>query len=724
MNLIEALNVALPELPQKAASDTPPVLDPKVVAREHLEGNENTPTVFAHIPGSGEYFRLTPEQWAVMELFDGQHTYDGISDAYFQKSGIYLGEEWVRNFAAEMRGLGFWYQSPQEKSLAVLRQLAKERRYSAAKRVQFGNLSDVRFPAWDPDSYLTWLERHVRWIYSPWVTALTLCLFGFMMYVFVTGWSEIGSDTLQFYNFTTKGLSDIIEFWLLFFVIVFCHETAHGVTNKHFGGHVHQMGFNLIYLSPCFYVDASELWVYASRWQRVAGIIAGLWTEMIFCSLSTVVWWLTAPGSFTHEMAYKVMLITGIGAVIINLNPLIKLDGYYLLTEIIRLPDLKEESSALVINWVKKNIFGLPVEVPYVRRRRRWLYVPYGVLSSAYSYVLLFAVTRFARNVAYSYNPDWAFIPALLVAYFIFRSRLRTLRRFMKVVYLDKRERLRAWFTKPRIAMVAAALLIFMALPVWRDSVEGRFILEPLQRAIVRTKVPGIVGDTSAQEGAHVNAGDTLLSLSNPELESQASRAVAELRAAGARAVEARMRYQNYAAAEAERRQLAVRTAELENQVSQLALRSPISGVVLTPRVHDLIGAYLAPGVEVAEVADLSTLQARIYVSEYDMRKLHLGGETKLYVDPLAQSFPGRVVSIAEATTPMEEGLTHKQEYRGINPPQYYLATTFLSNPSGNLRDGMTGTARIYADQTFRQRHSIAGLTFRFLRETVDRKVW
>jgi putative peptide zinc metalloprotease protein len=110
---------------------------------------------------------------------------------------------------------------------------------------------------------------------------------------------------------------------------------------------------------------------------------------------------------------------------LINLNPLIKLDGYYILTEILRIPDLKEQSTSLVTNWVKRNIFRLPVVVEYVPRRRRWLYVPYAILSGIYSYGLLFFVIRFARNVFRGYSPEWAFVPALLLAYFIFRSRIR-----------------------------------------------------------------------------------------------------------------------------------------------------------------------------------------------------------------------------------------------------------------------------------------------------------
>ncbi len=724
MNLTEAFNVALPELPIKSAAATgPPRLDPRVVTREHIE-EEGVPTVFAHIPGSGEYFRFTPDNWAMIACFDCEQGWEELLDKIYERTGFSLDLEWIKQYAADMEITNFWYKAPQEKNIELMKKLSRERRYKVKRESKFSNLADIRFPAWDPDSYLTRLERYIRFVYSPWFTGLTLCLFAFMLYVFITGWSEIGNDTLAFYNFTKKGFADIAEFWLLFFVLVFCHETAHGVTCKHFGGSVRQMGFNLLYLSPCFYVDTSELWVYASRWQRVMGIIAGLWVEMIFCSCSTVVWWATAPGTFAHEFAYKVMLITGIGAVIISLNPLIKLDGYYLLTEIIRMPNLKEESTALVMGWVKRHIFGLPVEVPFVPRRRRWIYVPYAILSGAYSYLLLFAVARFVRNVLYNYSPEWAFLPAAFVAYTIFKSRIRTFLRFMKTVYLDKRERLRAWFTPAHTVTVAAIVAVLLLAPVWRDGIEARFILEPAQRAVLRAEVPGTVTGIEADEGQSVTAGATVAQMRNLELESKAADARATLQLATAKASEAQLRYASFGPAEQERRSAETSARAAFDELSRLKVASPISGVVVTPRVHDLVGRRLEAGSEIAEIADTSTMRARAYVSEFDMRRLRPGGDARLFFDSLGSAASSSVASVGQVSTEIEPGLIHKQEFKGMSPPRYYVADLMVPNPGGKLSIGMTGTVKIYADKTFSERRSLGGFIFRFVRDSVARKIW
>src|SRR6202012_2629091 len=117
----------------------------------------------------------------------------------------------------------------------------------------------------------------------------------------------------------------------------------------------------------------------------------------------------------------------------------------YMMCEILGFSDLKEESTAYVSGWVKKHIWDLPVKVPYVPRRRRLGYVVYALLSGIYSYTVLYVVARFVGNVFRNFNPEWSFVPELATAILIFRSRIRALVKFMKFVYLDKKQRILNW---------------------------------------------------------------------------------------------------------------------------------------------------------------------------------------------------------------------------------------------------------------------------------------
>ena len=713
MNLAEALDVALPELPARRASRTFPRIHPKVVAREQIE--EGAPTIIAHIPGTSDLYRFSHEQWALVQLFDGSRSYEEVSQQYLAEYGVEFPPGDIQEFAENLRS--FWYQTPQEKYQAEIQ--SEHRRTHVRKKSRLGDLARIHFSAWDPDAYLNWLYPRARFLYSGWFTAITLVLFGFMAYVFVDRWGEIGRDTLLYYSFTDKRFSDLAEFWLLFFALGFFHESAHGLTCKHYGGGVHHMGFQLLYLTPTFFVEVTEGWVFANRWQRLAIIIAGIWVESIFCGLATVIWWGTPAGTFAHEIAYKVMLITGVAVVVVNLNPLIKLDGYFFFCELIDVPEIKERSTAFVTGWIRKNIFRLPAEYEYVSHRRAWLYVSYALLSGAYSYLLLLAVARFAYNVLRSYSPEWAFVPALYLLYLMFRSRGQKLVTFMKGVYLDKKERIRAWLTLPRMLLFSSLALLLLLAPIWPQSVQGRFVLEPLRRAVVRAEVPGQVVGVFVDEGSAITAGTPLASMRNLALESQASRVRSDLHIAAARATQAALKYAALGAAQQEYRRLSEQDRTLQSELAQLDVVSPIAGIVVSPRMHDLQGAYLKPGSVIAEISDTSEMRARIYVPEVSMREVRVGAGAKIKLDAITVSAPGQVRTLAPASAEIEPGIVQIEEYKGIRSSTYYVASVEVPNPGAEMKQGMSGTAKIYS-----QRRSVLGFAWQATRDFLGRKIW
>src|SRR5260370_26212318 len=170
-----------------------------------------------------------------------------------------------------------------------------------------------------------------------------------MAFILFKQWSQFGPAPLEYSPFPDKSAADLAEFWILFFIMAFFHESAHAITCKHYGGGVHATGFHLIYLTPAFFVDVTEVLVYANRFQRVVTALAGIWTELIICSLATLVWWGTPPGGSIHGLAYKVVLIAGIAVVLMNLNPLIKLHGHYVLSATLVFDAIKHRSTALVM---------------------------------------------------------------------------------------------------------------------------------------------------------------------------------------------------------------------------------------------------------------------------------------------------------------------------------------------------------------------------------------
>ncbi|MGD0469155.1 MAG: HlyD family efflux transporter periplasmic adaptor subunit [Terriglobales bacterium] len=717
MNIAQALDAALPEMPERAIRRDKPKVDPRVITAEHIENDR--PIIIAKLPGTEFVLRFIPEQWKLIQLFDGNRSYQEISELSAEATGAFFSEDDVREVASFLYAeTDFICKTPLEKNILLKQQLRGQRR-KKRKRFQIPDFTDITIKEWpNADRYVSWLYPKLKFIYTPAFVLFSLFLFAVMLWMWADRFGEIWDDSFQFYNFTAKSGKDLLEFWFLFAVMAYFHETGHGLTCKHFGANVEKMGFTLMYFFPSFFCDSSQAWIYGGTWQRIAVSIAGIWIDLIICVVATLVWWGTATGMTIHDLAYKVMMVTGIGVSLLNLNPLIKLDGYLIFSELVHETELKEKSTAYLSGHVRKKIFGLPVEVEFVPQRRRVFYIIYAILSGLYGYLLLSFLMVFTFHVLQSYTPEWAFVPAAVVGYWVFKSRIHMLVRFMKIVYLDKRERVKAWLTGPRMAALSGVALLAILLPVWPDFVAGRFVLEPAHNARIHAEVAGQVMRVLAREGQSVAAGQPLVELSNSQLESAAARAGADLHVASDRVNLALLRYGDFGPAESRRQEMAERNRTLATQVALLRITSPISGVVVTPRLDDLLGAYLESGAEIAEVADPSTMTARIYIPEFAMREVRLGSRVRLQPESRALPLTATLLAVAPASISMEPGLIPKDQLKGITPPRFYTGSALLPNP-GELREGMTGTAKIFVT-----RRSIAEFTWIFTRDLVDRKVW
>ncbi len=717
MNLTRALDVALPDIPARTVAKGYPRLDPNTTFREHVE--DGKPVVRIYVPSVGGMCSLPRQSWDLVQLFDGKRSYEEIAELYSQKIGAEYSAEQVREFADELAVSGFWYRTPQEKNILLLQQTTEERRKKLKAKSKWADLSMVIFPAFNPDPFLTWLYRYTKFFYAPWFICLTLLFFGISAGITVVHWREIGRDTVEFYNFTNKSWGDVIALYVISMFIVAVHETAHAHGCKHYGARVPAMGFALIYLTPAFYTDTTEGIVMASRYQRLVISMAGVWSELMLCSIATPIWWGSPPDTLVHDSAYFIMMLTGFMSVIMNWNPLMKLDGYHMLCELIGVSDLKEDSTAYVTAWLKKHIWRLPVEVPYVPKSRRLGFTVYAIFSGAYSYMILYIVARFAGNIVRNFSPEWGFVPEIGVALLIFRSRIRLLVNFMKFLYLDKKDRLIAWFTPRHSVMAGIVALAFLALPIWHESVVGKFLLEPERSAVIRTRVPGKVTQLFVREGETVVAGAPLATLVNLPLESRYAQAQMRLALASERENAASLRYSGYGPALQDRQARMRQAKDASEEHAELMLTSPIGGIVVTPLVQEKLGNYLVEGSELLEVADLSALRARIYVSEYDVSKVQKGARARVEVTGFLKKWDAQVQSIAANSTAMDPHLLGDVKLKGTNPPQFYLVDLLVQSPDGVLKQGMTGLARVYGP-----RRSLLGMGWESFRNFWQRKLW
>jgi putative peptide zinc metalloprotease protein len=716
MNLSEALDAALPEIPKSRLVRTKaPQMDPDLIVREDVLDGE--PVVVTFQRSTTNIYRFPPLQWKLAELFDGIRSYEEIAAKYSAECAPTSVEE-VRDFASGLDESSFWHKTAQEKNIALSEKLHAERTRRSEKSVG-ANLAHITFSAWDPDLYLTRLDRAVgRYLYSRWFTLLVVVLFLFEIFVFVAKWPLLSHDIPLYYNFSKKSLADLTSFWIIFFVIGFLHESSHGLTCKHFGGEVHSMGFMFLYLSPCFYVDVSETWVSATRLQRLATIIAGIWVEMVLCGVAMIVWLNTPVGEPIHDFAYEIILITGLAVIVINLNPLIKLDGYYFFTEWIGIPDLKERSTAFLSGWVQSRIFRLPVDVPIVPRRRVVLFAVYAFLSGLYSYLLLFVVVRFAFNIFTHFVAEWAIVPAAFLAFVIFRSRIRIFGTFLASVYRARTQGA-TWKITPIRLAVLAALAILLFVPIWHTREYAYYLVEPSDVQVLRARVPGAVRAIYVKEGQYVRKGEPLAAIASELNDARGTDAQANLAMANTRVAGAQVNYRGLGSAIASQNEAAQMQVLASAEQQSLVIQAPFDSKVMTPSPENLIGKNVGQGESLLTVASIKPPTIRIFVPAPALDRVHAGDLVAVDAPSAFRPVWMRLAPLSGDTYVLPEGILPAQQYKGIELPAFYVARTQLNDASVALRPGMGGRATILD-----RRRSIAARIYLVGRDLAHSYIW
>ncbi len=656
------------------------------------------------IAETDSYARYGAFEFEILTLCDGSHTPAEITAEMNERHpDRLLSEAEVMEFLDGMDP-NMWERSLGARNLAILEKIRDERK----KKVDRASILYIYFSAWDPDKVLERIHPYLRFIYTRQFSYFALFLFALTAAIVIGDYNRIRQDTAEFYSFANKTAFDIWIFWWILFVISGIHEFGHGLTCKHFGGEVHQMGFMLMYFTPSFYTDCTDMYMFDKTQKRLWTIFAGIWIELVACAVATFVWYLSPRGSFIGDLGYKTLLLTGVSGVIINLNPLMKLDGYFALCQYLEIDNLRDDSFEYLKAWLRRYILRQEVDLPPASRRKRRIFLTFGLAAFAYSVMLVTVVTLFAKNVFTSKFGNWGYLLTAGLIYLILRKSLKQWLPAALAGLREAKEKLMVWRMTRLQQGVAGAILLFVLIPT-AGTITTEFVLEPGARADVRATTPGWVSAVSVREGDTVSAGSVLAVLRNPEVEARAEMVARELQLAERSALAARARsdlagVQKYTQ---ERERLQAERAEAEARRAALTLRAPLAGVVTTPQVELRVGDYLAAGDEFAVLADRRTLRARVLVRDWELEDVLLktreeeGAAVKLKLRAYPfRTFSGRVQQVmpaAAADRPVAE--PHKIERKGQELTNYFAVMMEFPNPEGVLREGLTGQGKIYGQR-------------------------
>jgi putative peptide zinc metalloprotease protein len=652
-------------------------------------------TYVIKVPDTSAYSRYGVYEYETLSLCDGTRTPAEIaaemSELHPERP---VAETTVLEFFDGMEP-GMWERSVGEKNLAMLEKIRDERK----TRVNRANILQITFKAWDPDKMLGRMDPYLSWMFTRTFVGASLALFCVAGVMWISDWARISLDTTAFYNVTEQTSNDLIVFWILLFVMGGVHELGHGLSCKHFGGEVHQMGFMLIYFTPAFYTDTTDVYMFDRTSRREWVIFAGLWIELVVCSLSTIVWNFAQPGGVVSYISYRLLLFCGITALVVNLDPFIKADGYYALSQYLRMDSLREESFSYIRILAEQLILRRDVELPPVTKRQRRIFVLYGLGATVYSVVLFYLVGRFAVNTLVGHLGQWGYVAVVVIAYFMFRKRVRArLPSVRSWLRSSKEEFMARKMTRGQqlSAGLAAFLLLVPPLP---SRVSTDFTLEPGTRAEVRASVAGEIREVRVKQGDLVHAGDVLVVLANPEIEAAAQSTQNDLALADAKVRTAAGTGDSAALAKATRQaqRLEQDLAIEQQRTAGLTVRSPIDGAVTSPDIDQRSGEYVEAGTDLTSIVNRQAMRARILVRDWDLSHVQPQATAQLKVGAYPyRTFHGqveRIMPAAAAEIPVAADARITRYGRDLT--NYFAVVLDFPNEDGSLREGMTGTAKI-----------------------------
>jgi putative peptide zinc metalloprotease protein len=608
-------------------------------------------------PVSLRYYRFDQFDYFMLQMFDGRHTLEEVQEAFearFAPQRMTLEQlEW---FAETLLKAGLISHYAPTTARVYFENYRKRRRSQIMQRLT--NVLYIELPLFDPDGLLRVLQRWFGWLYRRWCVVLMTALMASALLLVTLHWDVFVSKLPAAHEFFS--FQNLLLLWLISGAVKTLHELSHGVCCKTLGGEVHDMGALLMCLSPCFYINVSDAWTFTSKWKRMAVGAAGMYVEMILASVATWTWWNTLDETGLHHMCLCVMTVCGINTLLLNGNPLLRFDGYYILADWMELPNLREQCNALVKRAVAQHALGIemPPEKPMALKRQIGFFL-YAVASYLYSWFVTFAAIWFLSQFLKPYKLGTI---SMLLACFAAASMIGWPLYYLGQGIYERGGRLPDM--KPRrVSLTIAILLAIIAgivlvpLPISRIRQMALVQIEPDAKEMIYVLLPGTLEAVHVRDGQWVAKDAVLGELRNRDVETKLDQARTEvaIRLVQLRTLRDRLSDSNNADEQSRlaiqlaqtdgERQFYARQVEInEKQLQQLVIRAPRQGIVFALPRREEIGKLWDKKLPIAAVGDPGRLRALVPLQpdDYQILQHDLGVDPNLPVTLRVQGWAGR----------------------------------------------------------------------------------
>lgn len=622
----------------RVGSLTPRLQPGTRIQRQVLRGEEWF--VFTH-PISGQHYRLNRKAYELIGRFNGEHTLDSLWVGLQRVLGDEAPtQDEVIALLAQLLEFGLvLFDSLPDLSMLQRYQHAQRQR----KRARNLNPFAFRLRLFNPEPLLGELSALKSILMHPAAAWLWCALIAWALVRTALAWDEIHAYA-KVHLLTPRCL---FLAWAVYPVMKLLHELGHALAVQHWGGKVKEAGIGFFLLVPAPYVDASAATAFGSKWQRSAVSFAGIAIELALAALALGVWAATEDG-LVRDLALVVMVIGGLSTILFNGNPLLRFDGYYILCDLLELPNLASRSQ----NWwsrLTRRCFGAADSDSGKT-----------VSGSERFWLMLYAPASWIYRIA---------ISVVIVQWVVTKSVFAGMMAMLWLGFLLFLRPLWAWLSGFSRAVppgsqgrkrLAAAVCVTTALagalffvPVPSSTVATGVVWLP-EQSQVRTESDGQVLAITARDGQQVTKGQPLVTLDAPDLLTEKRRLQARIAAADIEQANGWQKSPQQGRNAADQLvRLRADLAQLDERLAGLILRAEVDGTFVMPHQDDLLGRHVAKGTLIAYVLARDSATVRVAVSQDDIGRIGAGVRAiSVHLAEIgSQYFDGRVLRMEPAAT-------------------------------------------------------------------------
>lgn len=479
------------------------MLRPTVIIKKNVLRGENGYIISD--PYSGAYFRISPAYYRFLSGLTFQET---VEERWLKsltedpENGP--GQQDIINLLVELNNANLIYFEDTKDSEGLFKK-NREKTKKAIGR-QLTNILFVRIPLWNPDR---WLNKHIG------IWTAVYSRIGLFIWMAVTFYGlKLGAENSLGFMSQTENILDPDNLVLLYagvLLLKIFHEIGHAAACVRYGGEVNTIGVMFLLFTPLPYVDATSSWVLTDKWQRILVSSAGMMVEVFIGCLACSVWVYSPPG-LAHALAFNIMFTATVSTVLFNANPLTRYDGYYILSDLLEIPNFSQKSTEYTLYLLKKHLFKANCPVKVYSRAEQIYFVSYAAASSVYRIALFIGIIYFVSKKYFMVGLIMAVVMAGMWLYRILSASLDYLLFSPEL----KGVRNRAVYLTSGITAVILVFIFFIPLP-YSLTVAG--VAESRQAMDLTAETSGYMVRYNAESGKYVRKGQILAETKNPLLD-------------------------------------------------------------------------------------------------------------------------------------------------------------------------------------------------------------